>query len=195
MFQVARRLLKKIHGPMVPSWAQRPYKKATAGDEAQRRLATPAECADGVCFVAEVGGTSLPTTSPTAGPTASPTSVPSAMPTNAPSAGPTASPTAAPTAGPTPGPTPLDCTKRGGKPADTCRCKHNCASFIKCGCRISDAVDFPGCACKCTGPRTMGRDCSGVDVNCKDPESDACKNPDKSKASCEQGGGDCRGYR
>jgi hypothetical protein len=34
-----------------------------------------------------------------------------------------------------------------------------------------------------------------MDVNCKDPESDACKNPDKSKASCKQGGGNCGGYR
>ena len=51
VFQVARRLLKKIHGPMVPSWAQRPYKKATAGDEAQRRLATPAECAEGCLHI------------------------------------------------------------------------------------------------------------------------------------------------
>ena len=33
-----------------------------------------------------------------------------------------------------------------------------------------------------------------MDANCKDPESDACKNPDKSKASCEQGGGNCGGY-
>ena len=193
-FQVARRLLKKIHGPMVPSWAQRPYKKATAGDEAQRRLATPAECADGVCFVAEVGGTSLPTTSPTAGPTASPTSVPSAMPTNAPSAGPTASPTAAPTtasptaaptAGPTPGPTPRDCTKR-----DTCECGYQ-FKIGQSGCKITNAVDFPGCACKC---RYNTFRCTGKDANCKDPESDACKNPDKSKASCIQGGGACGGY-
>ena len=55
-----------------------------------------------------------------------------------------------------------------------------------------DAVDFPGCACKCFYSFLMS--CKGVDANCKDPESDACKNPDKSKASCEQGGGNCGGY-
>ena len=55
-----------------------------------------------------------------------------------------------------------------------------------------DAVDFPGCACKCFYNFLLS--CKGVDANCKDPESDACKNPDKSKASCEQGGGNCGGY-
>ena len=55
-----------------------------------------------------------------------------------------------------------------------------------------DAVDFPGCACKCFYSFLLS--CKGVDANCKDPESDACKNPDKSKASCEQGGGNCGGY-
>ena len=88
------------------------------------------------------------------------------------------------------------CTKRLGhpnKPSDTCDCGY---ALFAGGCYISDAVDFPGCACKCRTGRFPGYlSCHGVDVNCKDPESDACKNPDKSKASCKQGGGDCGGYR
>ena len=89
-----------------------------------------------------------------------------------------------------------DCTKRLGhpsKPSDTCECDYHYLIFAKRGCRISNAVDFPGCACYCY--RSFLFTCTGVDANCKDPESDACKNPDKSKASCKQGGGDCGGYR
>ena len=91
-----------------------------------------------------------------------------------------------------------DCTKRNPDksrhpnwPADTCECRYHWYGLGGVGCKISDAVDFPGCACKCT----LGfLSCTGVDANCKDPDSDACKNPDKSYASCEQGGGDCGGY-
>jgi len=74
-------------------------------------------------------------------------------------------------------------------------------SFVHCdcdyhpgGCRISSIESIPGCACKCVY-ETLLWTCHGQDANCKDPNSDACKNPDDTKASCEQGGGDCGGYK
>ena len=65
-FQVARRLLPKVHGPVTKAfhgWAQRQF-KASSEDATRRRLATPAECANGECYVAQVGmadPTALPT--------------------------------------------------------------------------------------------------------------------------------------
>ena len=58
--------------------------------------------------------------------------------------------------------------------------------------RPSQTQSISGCACKCI--YELGWTCSGQDANCKDPTSDLCKNPDNSKAACEQGGGDCGGY-
>ena len=73
-------------------------------------------------------------------------------------------------------------------------------SFVHCdcdyhpgGCTISQTQSISGCACKCI--YELGWTCSGQDANCKDPTSDLCKNPDNSKAACEQGGGDCGGYK
>ena len=85
-----------------------------------------------------------------------------------------------------------DCTRQGGRHPlqnpKTCDCDYSSAG----GCKISNVVDFPGCACKCIYDYFWT--CHGEDANCKDKESDACKNPDASKAACEQGGGDCGGY-
>ena len=68
-FQVARRLLPKVHGPVTRAfhgWAQRRFKASS--EATRRRLATPAECANGECYVAQVG-----VADPTAAPTALPT--------------------------------------------------------------------------------------------------------------------------
>ncbi|XP_053556407.1 uncharacterized protein LOC128647686 [Bombina bombina] len=59
------------------------------------------------------------------------------------------------------------------------------------GCRI--AVTSPSnTACKCLykGAGT----CGAKIVRCKDHNNEKCKNPDSSKESCLQGGGDCGAY-
>ena len=85
-----------------------------------------------------------------------------------------------------------DCARQGGRhPFETpvhCDCDYHPG-----GCTISQTQSISGCACKCI--YELGWTCSGQDANCKDPTSDLCKNPDNSKAACEQGGGDCGGYR
>ena len=59
------------------------------------------------------------------------------------------------------------------------------------GCKIVDpAIPNTACYCKYEGFWT----CSGRIAVCEDPQSFACKNPSRDKASCEQGGGDCGGY-
>ena len=59
------------------------------------------------------------------------------------------------------------------------------------GCSISHAAS-PGSACQCK--YEGGWTCSGTNVPCRDSSSNYCKNPDRSYKSCEQGGGDCKGY-
>ncbi|XP_053557220.1 uncharacterized protein LOC128648524 isoform X2 [Bombina bombina] len=59
------------------------------------------------------------------------------------------------------------------------------------GCRI--AVTSPSnTACKCIYKGAWT--CGAKIVRCKDPNNEKCKNPDSSKESCLQGGGDCDAY-
>jgi glycerophosphoryl diester phosphodiesterase len=68
----------------------------------------------------------------------------------------------------------------------TCDCDYHPG-----GCKISKAA-VPNTACKC---KYKGFWTCGGDIDrCKDFASPYCKNPDTSRNSCLQGGGDCGGY-
>ena len=74
----------------------------------------------------------------------------------------------------------------------TCDCNyHSNSIFSSGGCKIS--VPPPrGYACKC---KYLGAwTCGGTMQLCSDVNSSFCKNPDSSKDTCNQGGGDCGGY-
>ncbi|XP_075441393.1 uncharacterized protein LOC142486872 [Ascaphus truei] len=59
------------------------------------------------------------------------------------------------------------------------------------GCRIAvTAAQNTACKCNYKGAWT----CGGNIVRCKDSNNAKCLNPDSSRESCQQGGGDCGGY-
>ena len=60
------------------------------------------------------------------------------------------------------------------------------------GCSISRAAPS-GMACKCFYKWFWT--CGGTVVQCRDPSSNVCRNPDESVSSCTQGSGDCEGYK
>ena len=65
-------------------------------------------------------------------------------------------------------------------------------NYRKGGCYISKAAPKGmACRCKYKGAWT----CGGSVVKCKNPKSRYCTMPDKSKASCLLGGGDCKARR
>ena len=68
-----------------------------------------------------------------------------------------------------------------------CDCDHG-----RGGCAISRKAPA-GWACRCAV--TLPLTCAGSVVVCKDPQSPACVAPGVQRASCEQGGGNCGGYR
>ena len=75
-----------------------------------------------------------------------------------------------------------------------CACKYKQISPRKGGCIITKAAKKNE-ACRCTFIQVNDdKFCVGENVKCKQPRSDYCKNPDKSKYSCEQGEGNCNGY-
>lgn len=77
-----------------------------------------------------------------------------------------------------------DCGAYDTKNSCDCDCKSG-------GCVISKAaLNYSACKCNYRGAWT----CSGYAVQCKDPTSDKCENPDKSKTSCKLAKGDCDGY-
>ena len=59
------------------------------------------------------------------------------------------------------------------------------------GCIISKAAP-PGKACRCSYKGAWT--CGGSVVDCLNNNSPKCKNPDRTRASCLQGSGDCGGY-
>jgi hypothetical protein len=67
----------------------------------------------------------------------------------------------------------------------SCNCE-----FRRSGCAISVAAPA-GTACRCHYELGI---CSGTLVPCVDPQSPSCRQPDQSRASCDQGGGNCGGY-
>lgn len=68
-----------------------------------------------------------------------------------------------------------------------CRCNYH-----KGGCTIAEPAPAQR-ACKCTYIPLWT--CRGDLTNCQNSASAKCNAPDGSKESCEQGGGDCGGYR
>ena len=79
--------------------------------------------------------------------------------------------------------------------AEACDCEYHSG-----GCSISKAAS-PGSACRCSYRfwntpfiEFSFATCSGSEIGCRDPDSQYCKNPDKSVQSCFLGGGDCGGY-
>merc|ERR1712096_185704 len=81
----------------------------------------------------------------------------------------------------------------GGYDGDQgCDCDYKGKGFLKAsGCVISKAAPrYTACKCHYEGAWT----CSGEVVRCKLDSRSQCKNPDKSEASCQLGGGDCDGY-
>lgn len=68
-----------------------------------------------------------------------------------------------------------------------CRCDYH-----KGGCSIAEPAP-PGQACKCR--YVFLWTCRGDLTACQSTASEKCSQPDSSKQSCEQGGGDCGGYR
>lgn len=68
-----------------------------------------------------------------------------------------------------------------------CRCDYH-----KGGCSIAEPAP-PGQACKCR--YVFLWTCRGDLTSCTSPGSEKCSQPDSSKESCDQGGGDCGGYR
>ena len=71
-----------------------------------------------------------------------------------------------------------------------CSCKSKRIGWIKRGCVISKAAP-KNLACQCK--KTLWW-CKGSIVACSDPYSSACKKPNLSRASCQQGRGNCKGY-
>jgi hypothetical protein len=77
----------------------------------------------------------------------------------------------------------------GGNPS---RCPCDC-DYHPGGCRVS----FPapkGMACQCKY-KTLQWTCKGEVVNCRNSNSPHCKIPDTTKASCQNGRGDCDAYK
>lgn len=74
----------------------------------------------------------------------------------------------------------------------SCDCDYRTKGFLQGGgCKIVDpAPPNTACYCKYLGFWT----CNGTVVQCESAGADACKNPSRDKASCDQGGGDCGGY-
>ncbi|XP_029440463.1 uncharacterized protein LOC115080440 isoform X2 [Rhinatrema bivittatum] len=69
---------------------------------------------------------------------------------------------------------------------ETCDCDYHCG-----GCSISRvAPPNKACHCKYKGLWT----CGGEVTDCKQPDAPYCKNPDRTLASCLEGGGNCRSY-
>ena len=68
----------------------------------------------------------------------------------------------------------------------------DCNYSKKGGCRISKAPP-PGLACKCK--YKGGWTCAGALTKCKKKNARHCRSPDKSRATCLQGSGDCGGYK
>ncbi|XP_029440458.1 uncharacterized protein LOC115080438 [Rhinatrema bivittatum] len=69
---------------------------------------------------------------------------------------------------------------------DSCDCEYHVE-----GCRVSVAAS-PYTACRCY--IFFFWSCAGTLVQCKDGNAGSCSNPDTSKASCLEGGGNCGGY-
>lgn len=70
---------------------------------------------------------------------------------------------------------------------------YNCdCDYHPGGCSISRAAPR-GLACKCKYRGFWT--CGGDVVQCRDPQNNYCKNPDKTVQSCFQGNGDCEGYK
>ncbi|XP_029440461.1 uncharacterized protein LOC115080439 [Rhinatrema bivittatum] len=69
---------------------------------------------------------------------------------------------------------------------DSCDCEYHSG-----GCKVSMAAP-PHTACRCY--RSFFWSCTGTLVHCKDGNAGNCSNPDTSKASCLEGGGNCVGY-
>ena len=67
-----------------------------------------------------------------------------------------------------------------------CRC-----GYRPGGCIITRAAPA-GRACRCSYKGAWT--CGGSVVDCRDLNSQHCKNPDQSFESCYQGSGDCDGY-
>ncbi len=77
-------------------------------------------------------------------------------------------------------------TVRHVQPGDTCDCDYHAG-----GCSISKAAPA-GLACQCNYKGAWT--CGGKVTKCSNTNSPKCSSPDKSKAACLLGGGDCEGY-
>jgi len=73
-------------------------------------------------------------------------------------------------------------------------------SLDACECEYS--TEFSGCYLKTLPPQKMACNCTmtnsrctGEVVSCKDSSSRKCNHPDLTKEACEQGGGNCNGYK
>lgn len=80
-----------------------------------------------------------------------------------------------------------------------CTCEYQNEDSLESGCCkigggciiVEPAPPGKACNCKYEGYWT----CSGAVTRCIDDNNYYCQHPDRSKQSCEQGGGDCGGYQ
>lgn len=80
----------------------------------------------------------------------------------------------------------------GNAHAHDCDCDYRSSGGSSGGCTIVKEAP-PGKACYCSYQGAWT--CGGEVASCIDPNSPHCQNPDRSRQSCQQGGGDCDGYQ